>query len=233
MCSCAMIPSAAATSGVRDYGLDNRLRRALCPTRFRRGKPIGGISSCCRARHLYAVGLVALRRVAPRRAAQRLAGTAHSVRSTRTGLSQRDKLHQTLARRTPEGESSLLFFASLDAQTEFLLLGDVGSAREILGAGRSEPAPLRSGQSFALDPNQGQPKHLTLEGVTRRNRFDDTGILREGVGRLEGLMFLLVEQFVGGGLEGRQPDSPRRIAANVLKTAKLLGDVALAGARGR
>src|SRR5881397_299165 len=94
MCSCAMIPSAAATSGVRDYGLDNRLRRALCPTRFRRGKPIGGISSCCRARHLYAVGLVALRRVAPRRAAQRPAGAAHSVRYTRTGLSQRDKLHQ-------------------------------------------------------------------------------------------------------------------------------------------
>src|SRR5206468_6335032 len=39
------------------------------------------------------VELVALRRVAPRRAAQRPSEAAHSVRSTRTGLSQRDK-HQ-------------------------------------------------------------------------------------------------------------------------------------------
>src|SRR5436309_13249817 len=39
------------------------------------------------------VELVALRRVAPRRAAQRPSGAAHSVRSTRTGLSQRDKHH--------------------------------------------------------------------------------------------------------------------------------------------
>jgi len=37
-------------------------------------------------RHLLAVELVA-----PRRAAQRLPGVAPSVRSTRTGLSQRDK----------------------------------------------------------------------------------------------------------------------------------------------
>jgi len=44
-------------------------------------------------RQLLAVELVALRRVAPRRAAQRPSGVAHSVRSTRTGLSQRDKHH--------------------------------------------------------------------------------------------------------------------------------------------
>ena len=37
--------------------------------------------------------LVALRRVAPRGAAQWPSGAAHSVRSTRTGLSQRDKHH--------------------------------------------------------------------------------------------------------------------------------------------
>jgi hypothetical protein len=37
--------------------------------------------------------LVALRRVAPRRAAQRPSGPAHPVRSTRTGLSQRGKHH--------------------------------------------------------------------------------------------------------------------------------------------
>src|SRR3989442_614465 len=47
----------------------------------------------CRARQLHAVELVVLRRVAPRRAAQRPSGAAHSVRSTRTGLSQRDKHH--------------------------------------------------------------------------------------------------------------------------------------------
>jgi len=39
------------------------------------------------------VELVALRRVAPRRAAQRPSWAAHSVRSARTGLSQRDKHH--------------------------------------------------------------------------------------------------------------------------------------------
>ena len=41
----------------------------------------------------FVVELVALRRVAPRRAAQRLTGAPYSVRSTRTGLSQRDKHH--------------------------------------------------------------------------------------------------------------------------------------------
>src|SRR2546425_13065579 len=54
---------------------------------------LGRISFCCRARHLHAVELVALRRVAPCRAAHRSSGAAHSVRSTRTGLSQRDKHH--------------------------------------------------------------------------------------------------------------------------------------------
>src|SRR5437867_2711364 len=53
----------------------------------------GCISFYCRARHVHVVELVALRRVAPRRAAQRPSGTAHSVRSARTGLSQRDKHH--------------------------------------------------------------------------------------------------------------------------------------------
>src|SRR5216117_1022776 len=53
----------------------------------------GSNSFYCRARNLDAVELVALRRVAPRRAAQRPSGAAYSVRSTRTGLSQRDKHH--------------------------------------------------------------------------------------------------------------------------------------------
>src|SRR5437867_10096934 len=51
----------------------------------------GRLSISCRAGHLNAVELVALRRVAPRRAAQQPFWAAHSVRSTRTGLSQRDK----------------------------------------------------------------------------------------------------------------------------------------------
>ena len=51
------------------------------------------ISVYCTVRHLLAVELVALRQVAPRRAAQRPSGAAHSVRSARTGLSQRDKPH--------------------------------------------------------------------------------------------------------------------------------------------
>jgi len=47
-----------------------------------------GASVYCGVRHLSVVELVA-----PRRAAQRPSGAAHSVRSTRTGLSQRDKHH--------------------------------------------------------------------------------------------------------------------------------------------
>src|SRR3989442_510762 len=43
--------------------------------------------------HLRGVELVALRRAAPRRAAQQPSRAAHPVRSTRTGLSRRDKHH--------------------------------------------------------------------------------------------------------------------------------------------
>src|SRR5881296_4005080 len=63
-----------------------------CP-KFRRADAMWCISVYCKVRHFHEVELVALRRVAPRRAAQRPAGAAHSVRSTRTGLSQRDKHH--------------------------------------------------------------------------------------------------------------------------------------------
>src|SRR6266487_30396 len=67
----------------------------------------GSISSYCRAQELHAVELVALRRVAPRRAAQRTCGAAHSVRSTRTGLSQRDKHHLQRIEMRPGGLQSV------------------------------------------------------------------------------------------------------------------------------
>src|SRR5437867_2045225 len=72
---------------------DGRVGREKRQTETQAAKVAGRILFYCRVRHLHAVELVALRRVAPRRAAQRPSGAAHSIRSTRTGLSQRDEHH--------------------------------------------------------------------------------------------------------------------------------------------
>ena len=116
----------------------------------------------CRVRQLLAVELVALRRVAPRRAAQRPSGAAHSVRSTRTGLSQRDKHHlqetekrngapssssaRSRAWAEPSGSSALRFMASLDLQ----LWTHIGTMN-LVGAPDSDPARR---EGISIEPHR-------------------------------------------------------------------------------
>jgi len=124
-----------------------------------------------RAALLHAVALVALQRVAPRRAAQRPRGAAHSVRSTRTGLSQRDKHHLSpkYARASARFDSRRRVWSACPQQPKSGLLPQAGRggtnfpgfAGADAGTGRTAPGNRGPGHF------QGQARQLTSQAFGR------------------------------------------------------------------